>query len=105
MEQIIISTKEINSLKGVSLFFKALNQASLAFHPDDSFTNYIDLETKEPCFSESEAMRLDGLMDKCFEICEPMGEGKIYDIAMEQFLKANEWFAKQVKENNPQKEK
>ena len=105
MEQIIISTKEINSLRGVSLFFKALNKASLAFHPDDSFTNYIDLETKEPCFSEKEALRLDDLMDKCFEICEPLGEDKIYDIAMKQFLKGNEWFAKQVRENNPQKEK
>ena len=105
MAQIIISTKEINSLRGVNLFFKVLNQASLAFHPDDSFTDYIDLETKQPCFSENEALRLDGLMDKCFEICEPLGEDKIYDIAMEQFLKANEWFAKQVRENNPQKEK
>ncbi|MEA5458954.1 hypothetical protein VB796_07895 [Arcicella sp. LKC2W] len=105
MKQLIISTKEINSLKGVRLFFKALNHASLAFHPEDSFTNYINLETKKPCFSEKEAIRLDGLMDKCFKICEPLGEGKIYDIAMEQFLKANEWFTKQVKENIPQKEK
>ena len=105
MEQITISTKQINSLRGVRLFFNALNRESLAFHPDDTFTNYINLETEEPCFSEKEALRLDGLMDKCFEICEPMGEDKIYEIAMEQFLKANEWFAKQVKENNPQKEK
>jgi hypothetical protein len=105
MEQIIIATKQVNSLKGVRLFFDALNRASIAFHPDDNFTNYIDLETKEPCFSEKEALRLDELMNKCFEICEPIGEGKIYDIAMEQFLKANEWFAKQIKEVIPQKEK
>lgn len=63
--------KEINTIQGVKLFaFQLVNEESLSFHPDDDFYDYINLETREPVYSEEEVQFLNQLMEKCFDICE-----------------------------------
>lgn len=76
---------EILTLDDVKQFAKELTSEGLSFHPDDDFHDYINLETKEPTYSEEEAGLRNKLMDKCFEICE-QEDVDIYTLMMEEFL-------------------
>lgn len=81
----MIQIASINNLKDVEIFAKQLHAMNLVFHCDDPFTDYINFETREPTFTPDEAARLDGLMAKCFEVCEAAGVD-IYDTMKEVVL-------------------
>lgn len=71
----------INKPEDVSRFFKWLvERKNLCFHPDDSFFDYINFDTKERSFTDSEADALDDVMERCFEVCDDAGED-IYQLA------------------------
>lgn len=72
--------KVINSIEDVELFASQLvNDESLSFHPDDDFSNYVNLETKERLYSDEEAASLNQLMEKCFVICQ-QNDTDIYEL-------------------------
>lgn len=54
-----------------------------SFHPDDSFSEYIDYFTKERAFDDEKCKLYDKLMSQAHEICKKNDPGRIYDIAME----------------------
>ncbi|MDD4992830.1 MAG: hypothetical protein PHR83_11400 [Paludibacter sp.] len=66
--------QEINTIQDVELFaFQLVNDESLSFHPDDDFSNYINLETREPLYSNEEVSTLNKQMERCFNICDQFG--------------------------------
>ena len=76
----------ITNLEEVKNFFISLiEEENLNFHPDEDFQNYINLDSKLPTYTDEEAMRLNGLLEKCFEICDKKGID-IYNLSMEIFL-------------------
>ena len=63
--------KELNTIEDVKLFaFQLVNEEDLSFHPDNDFSDYIDLKTQEALYSADEVIQLNQFMDKCFSICE-----------------------------------
>lgn len=72
--------KEINTIEDVKLLaFQLVNEENLSFHPDNDFSDYINMETKELVYSEKEVQFLNQQMEKCFEICEQF-EADIYEL-------------------------
>ena len=72
--------KEINTIEDIKLFaFQLVNEENLSFHPDDDFSDYINLNTKEPLYSAEEVSKLNIMMDKCFILCE-QAEVDIYEL-------------------------
>lgn len=66
----------------VSSFFRWLHKdVSVIFHPDDDFTDYVDMLDTSPTFSQSAAGLLNEAMSLCFEICEAAGKD-IYEIGL-----------------------
>lgn len=82
--------KTINSVTDIKTFFDHLFSMSLLFHPDDSFTEYINVNTGERTFTDSEAEQYNDVMNTCHQYCESNGLD-IYEIAIEHL---NEWNAK-----------
>jgi len=67
----------IKSIEDVQNFFQILvTSYGLTLHPDDPFSEYINLETKEPFFTQKQAILFDRLMNESFMICNKEG----YDI-------------------------
>lgn len=72
--------KEINTIEDVKLFaFQLVNEEKLSFHPDNDFSDYINLETSEPAYSEEEVQLLNQQIEKCFDICEQFS-ADIYEL-------------------------
>lgn len=72
--------KEINTIDDVKLFaFKLVNDENLSFHPDNDFSDYINLNTNEALYSAEEVGQLNELMDKCFILCK-QAEVDIYEL-------------------------
>lgn len=63
----------IQTIENDEVFAQQLIAEGLNFHPDDNFCDYINLETMESTYSESEAQIRNQLMDRCFEVCEAEG--------------------------------
>ena len=60
----------INSVRDVEIFASQLvNDENLSFHPDDNFSDYINLVTQKSLFSVEKAALLNKMMDQCFEVC------------------------------------
>lgn len=77
---------EINKPEDVSRFFKWLVECKqLCFHPDDSFFDYINFDTKERSFTDNEADALDDVMERCFEVCDDAG-ADIYGLASNEVI-------------------
>ncbi len=76
-------TKKITSLSDVKSFARYLyEEAKVVFHPDDSFEDYINIDTHNRSFSKSEAAILNQRMEECFNVCEKENED-IYEVMME----------------------
>ena len=76
----------ITNLEEVRSFFVSLiEEESLNFHPDEDFMNYINLDSKLPTYTHEQAIHLNCLLDKCFDICDTEGID-IYNLSMEIFL-------------------
>lgn len=76
---------KIKNLTDVEAFTDYLISQGTVFHPDDDFTDYINIETNELSYTAEEANRLNSLMSVCFEICEAEGVD-IYDYMLEIVL-------------------
>ena len=73
---------EISSIEDVKSFFQSLyDKHDLAFHPDDSFHDYVN-EKGERLFEDEEAEVYDKVMEDCFTLCEREGVD-IYEIGFE----------------------
>lgn len=76
----------INKPEDVSRFFKWLYECKhLSFHPDDSFFDYINFDTKERLFTDNEADALNDVMERCFEVCNYAGVD-IYKLASNELI-------------------
>ncbi len=74
--------RNINTVKGVKKYFSLLvKKYNLAFHPDDDFNSYINHTTKKPLFTDTEAVRHNELMSKCFVICNEHNTD-IYELSL-----------------------
>ena len=72
----------ILTIEDVKAFLQSLyNKYDLAFHPDDSFHDYVDSKG-QMTFSEKEADLLNELMERCFVVCEEHGID-LYEICVE----------------------
>lgn len=66
--------QEIKTIEDVAFFASQLvNKENLNFHPDDDFSDYINLETQESLYSEKEIQILNQQMKKCFDVCDQFG--------------------------------
>jgi len=79
--------KKIKNLDDVAEFMVQLTAEGLNYHPDDDFKNYINADTGEGSYSDSEAALRNRLNEEAFYVCEING-ADIYDISMEIYLKA-----------------
>ncbi|HSR94762.1 MAG TPA: hypothetical protein VLK56_07840 [Solirubrobacterales bacterium] len=61
----------LSDLAAVEAWLGALLNAGINFHPEESFGELVDLKTGARCFSVSDANRLDRLMDRAYELCDP----------------------------------
>lgn len=55
----------------VEAWLRALLAAGINFHPEESFRELVEVETGARCFSAEDARRLDRLMDRAYELCDP----------------------------------
>jgi hypothetical protein len=55
----------------VEAWLRALLVAGINFHPEESFRELVDVRTGARCFSAEDARRLDRLMDRAYELCDP----------------------------------
>lgn len=73
--------KHFYDIEEVEDFFRYLvNDRKVNLNPDDNFVDYVNLETKEPTFSEYEVRLFNEMMDEAFDFCEDNGYD-IYEIA------------------------
>ena len=71
----------LRTLQEVEEFFSSLIQDhDLAFHPDDDFSGYVNLETGESTFDTNEAATMNAKMTSAFAVCDNEGVD-IYDVA------------------------
>jgi hypothetical protein len=55
----------------VEAWLRALIAAGINFHPEESFRELVNFKTGARCFSAEDAKRLDRLMDRAYELCDP----------------------------------
>lgn len=55
----------------VEEWLRALFDAGINFHPEDSFGELVFIETGDKCFRPEHAARLDRLMKRAYELCDP----------------------------------
>lgn len=79
-ESHITSTKEVEKF-----FDHLLEERKLNFHPDTPFEDYINIETREPSFTQEEAETYNRLMEESFSICETEGVD-IYEIGCDKLF-------------------
>jgi hypothetical protein len=76
---------KILTTEDVKLFAKQLISEDLNFHPDDDFTDYVNLTTKLPSYSSEDAVLRNQLMSECFDVCQSNG-ADIYEIMMKELF-------------------
>lgn len=75
----------IETIEDVKTFVKQLVQEGVNYHPDEDFTQYINIHTDNPTYSVEEAAIRNELNYKCFDLCEQVGED-IYNLSQEVYL-------------------
>lgn len=61
----------ITSLTGVEAFAHYLyDDIKVAFHPDDSFEDYVGIDSGQSAFTKAEAETLNLRMEESFAVCE-----------------------------------
>ncbi len=72
---------DIKDLDDVIDFMISLyNDHQLNFHPDTPFEDYVSSNTDNPVFTPQQALQLNAVMDKCFDVC---GKTDIYGVGLE----------------------
>lgn len=73
----------IQTLEEVRAFFTfVVEKIGDEWHPDDDYSFYKDLKTKEPVFTPEETALYNRLQQECFAVCEKNDED-IYDLGWE----------------------
>jgi hypothetical protein len=54
-----------------------VREIGLGFHPDTPFADYVTIASGTAVFSSDEAVRLDTLLDRAFEFCDPYEIGRL----------------------------
>ncbi|MGE5527505.1 MAG: hypothetical protein ACM3Q9_02445 [Methanosarcina sp.] len=68
-----IAPIDLSTETAVAEWFRALRGRGINFHPEESFAELVNGETKRPLFSAEDAERLDALMGLAYEVCDPCG--------------------------------
>ncbi len=75
--------RHITTLSEVESFARYLyDEVKIAFHPDESFQDYVSTGTDHYSFSKSEAAILNQRLEECFNVCENEGVD-IYEFMMQ----------------------
>ncbi|WP_462267783.1 hypothetical protein [Mucilaginibacter sp.] len=77
---------KINNLNDVELFMKQLIKEGVNAHPDDDFSQYVNIDTGEDTFTADDADIRNKMMKECFEVCDNENVD-IYNLMQEIFLK------------------
>jgi hypothetical protein len=79
-------SKPLTDLRDVINFFEFLYlELKCVYHPDDDFTTYIHLDSKQPSFSKGEGEMLNKRMEEAFDVCG-REDKDIYQLGMETNL-------------------
>ena len=71
----------INVPEDVESFFRYIyRDFECMIHPDDDFSEVIDIQTENPFFTKEEVKVLNSYMDRCFRVCQ-FHHNDIYEIA------------------------
>ena len=82
-----MQVQNLKKAKDVKRFFTyLLNVKGVNFHPDTPFVDYVHTNSKTPFFTKAEALRLEVMMGKAFEICDNE-KVDIYEIGVNVFDK------------------
>jgi hypothetical protein len=76
---------EILGIADVKEFMRELVQEGTNAHPDEDFSNYVNMNTGLPSYTAEEAAERNRLMNQCFNVCEAAGQD-VYDVMQEIFL-------------------
>lgn len=78
----IMKKFQINTPHDIAVFFFWLAfEKRVGFHPDDSFFEYVNHQTRERSFTDEEAEEYNKTMDECRAVCEKY-HSDIYEIAV-----------------------
>ena len=66
-----IAPARLDDEKDVEEWFRALHAKGINFHPEESFRELVQLKTGVKLFRTEDADRLDDLMDRAADLCEP----------------------------------
>jgi len=81
LETLHYDPEDIKTVADVARFFLTAGvEYKLAFHPDTPFEDYVRTDDTR-VFTDSQANRLNGVLDKCFELCKARNHD-IYEIAL-----------------------
>jgi hypothetical protein len=78
--------QKIEKLEDVAEFIHNLVEEGVNAHPDEDFSQYINIETDEPIYTSDESNLRNRLINKSFDVCEEAGID-IYDLTQEIYLK------------------
>lgn len=73
--------KRIETVDDITLFFDDLT-ALLVWHPDSAFSEYVNRQTDERTFDDSEAKQLDRRMRECFKVADKAKNLDVYDLGL-----------------------
>lgn len=74
--------QNLNTIEDVQRFFEyIIYELGINFHVDTPFSDYVYNYNDKRCFTKSEALRLQIMMEKSFEICDNESVD-IYEIAL-----------------------
>jgi hypothetical protein len=77
---------KIETTANIKTFVEELLSEGVSFHPDDDFSDIVNIETDLPTYSDQQAEERNRLMAQCFLIAE-QNEIDLYDLALELTLK------------------
>lgn len=78
-----MQVQNINTTQDVQRFFEYIvYDLGINFHIDTPFSDYVYNYNDKPCFSKREALRLQVMMEKSFQVCESQNVD-IYEIALD----------------------
>lgn len=75
----------IQTIEDVKNLAKQIIVEGVSFHPDDDFSDYVNIKTNKPCYTPEEAEIRNNLMNECFNICDKEGVD-IYETMLEVTL-------------------
>jgi hypothetical protein len=78
--------RAITTVDDVYTFFQKLFDEGINAHPDEDFTQYINVETGDPTYTEREANLRNLLMQQAFDTCAKSSID-LYDMMQEFYLK------------------